>query len=86
MILLKTYKKSDMKKETKYKVGQIIEYSFTEILDYRKVEILFIIERQATFRGVTGWWPLDEKYIKPANFKPGKLIKTCNLMGELIYC
>lgn len=76
-----------MKKETKiYKEGQIIEYSFTEILDYRQVEILFIIERQATFRGVTGWWPLDEKYIKQPDFKPGKKVKTCGIMGELIYC
>ena len=79
-------------KNVKFKVGQIIEYSFTEILDFRQVEIEMLYTdsetgiRYARFKNKTGSWPLHESLIKPKNFKPGKLIKTCNMKGELIYC
>lgn len=79
-------------KEKIYKVGQKIEYSFTEILDYRFVEIELLYTdsetgiRYARFKNKTGNWELSENRIKQPDFKPGEKVKTCGLMGELIYC
>jgi len=68
-----------------YKIGQKIEYSFTEILDFRLVEIEKVTPVYFEFKGKTGRWPNKAKYIKPANFRKSKIVKAVNHKGELIY-
>ena len=68
-----------------YKVGDKLEYSFTEIPDYRLVEIEELTSSHAKFKNKTGHWVLNEKFIKPKDFQPGNKIKSITYFGQLAY-
>jgi len=68
-----------------YQIGQKIEYSFTEVLDFRLVEIEEITETHFKFKNKTGYWSKNERFIKPANFRKSKIVKAVNHKVELIY-